>query len=37
MSTKAYYPLNEIGKGKPGSQKQGQSLKLHSTATMLYP
>lgn len=34
MSTKAYYPINEIGAGKPGFQKHVLSSKLHFMETM---
>lgn len=34
MSTKAYYPISEIGKGKPGFSKQDPLLKQHFMETM---
>ncbi len=35
MSTKAYYPISEIGAGKPGfAKKHVQLLKLLFMATM---
>ena len=35
MSTKAYYPLNEIGAGKVGFSKTRSIIEAASTAIML--
>lgn len=36
MATKAYYPIEEIGKGKPGFSKTRSITKQHFMEIMLY-